>query len=111
MLMQKSPKQKRATRAFRAATGRLLFVVLFTACLLTGTIPVLAQERSIHGRITTESGSPVAGASVKIKGTNTGTTTNEKGEYTLTAPKGAVLIVSNIGFAEQQITVGDDSQI
>src|SRR5262245_32392000 len=107
MLMQLSLKQKKATRSFRIATGRLLFI-LFTACLLTGTLPVLAQEKPIHGRVTTESGSPVAGASVKIKGTNTGTTTNEKGEYTLTAPKGAVLVISNIGFSEQEATVGDE---
>lgn len=109
--MLESPKQKRATRQLRCISGRLLFVILFTACLITGTLPVLAQDKPIHGRVITESGSPVAGATVKIKGSNTGTTTNEKGEYTINAAQGAVLVISNIGFTEQEVTVGNETQL
>lgn len=109
--MQKLSKQKIAASIFRLTTGRLLFACMFAACLLTGSLPALAQVKVVQGRVTTEANSPVGGASVTIKGTSTGTTTNVKGEYTISAAKGAILVFSNVGFAEKEVTVGDGNQI
>jgi hypothetical protein len=106
--MKKSATQKRSTGAGRQFC-RFLLVVL--ACCLTWSMSALAQDRNIQGRVTTEGGTPVTGASVAIKGTTTGTTTNSNGEYKITVAKGAVLLFSNVGYVNKEITVGDDTQV
>lgn len=58
--------------------------------------PVLTSEMppiNITGRIVNESGEPVAGASVKVKGTNIGTTTNSNGEFALSGVEGNATLV------------------
>ncbi|MDI3319735.1 SusC/RagA family TonB-linked outer membrane protein [Pinibacter soli] len=65
----------------------------------------------ITGKITGPDGSPIANATVSIKGTSKGTTTNSNGIFTLAAKKGDVLIISYVGYTPQQITVGDESNI
>lgn len=105
--MQNLSKQKIVTSLYRFSTGRLLFVFLCTACFLSGPLPASAQQKTIHGRVTSESGTPVAGASVSVKGTSIGTSTNQKGEFTISASKGATLVISNVGFAEKETIVGD----
>ncbi len=67
-----------------------------------------AQEKfSISGTVSDKSnGETLIGASIHIKGTNIGTTTNEYGFYSLTAPRGAyILIFSYIGFSDQENTI------
>ncbi|WP_081202939.1 SusC/RagA family TonB-linked outer membrane protein [Niastella yeongjuensis] len=109
--MQKLTKHKIIASFFRLSTGRLLFVLFSTACLLSGPISAFAQGTTVHGRVTSDSGSAIAGATVSIKGTNTGTSTNEKGEFTIAATKGAVLVISNIGFKAKEVTVGNSDQL
>lgn len=109
--MQKLSKQKIMTSLVSLRAGRLLFALISAAFLLTAALPALAQDKTVQGRLTTESGSPIAGASVTIKNTNTGTTTNLKGEYTISAPKGAILVFSNVGFTLKEATVGDGNTI
>lgn len=111
MLPKISVQQKRPTSIRRRRSVRLLLVVLFTACLLAGQFPTMAQDRNIQGRVTTEGGTPVTGASVTVKGSATGTTTNNNGEYKITAAKGAVLLVSSVGYISKEITVGDGTQL
>ncbi|MBO9204418.1 MULTISPECIES: SusC/RagA family TonB-linked outer membrane protein [Niastella] len=109
--MQKLTRQKIVTSLFRLSTGRLLFALLSTACLLSGPLPAAAQQKTIHGRVTNDSGSVIVGATVSIKGSSNGASTNEKGEFTLSATKGAVLVISNVGFKPKEVTVGDGDQL
>src|SRR5688500_12045979 len=54
-------------------------------------LPSLADaQRRITGRVTAEGGEPLLGASVQVIGTALGTYTNERGEYALSAPAGAL---------------------
>ena len=66
---------------------------------------------TVKGIITDEKGSPLPGASVKLKGSSKGTSTNEKGEYALTVPDNAVLIVSYVGYDSKEITVSGKTEI
>lgn len=65
---------------------------------------VLAQ--GVSGRVTNARGEPVPGASVTEKGTNNGTITKDDGSYALT-PTGdaAILVISSVGYATQEIKV------
>lgn len=71
-----------------------------------------AQSRRITGRVT-EAGTnePLAGVTIQIKGTSTGTVTGENGAYALTAPNDAVLIFSFLGYVTIEETVGQRSSI
>ncbi len=56
---------------------------------------------------TSKANAPLANASINVKGTNTGITTDSKGAFALDVPgSGSVLVVSFIGFQTQEITVG-----
>lgn len=66
----------------------------------------------VSGVILDESGQPLPAAMVKVKGTNKGTATNEKGRFTLPdVIKGDVLVISYIGYKSQEVVVGDNSSI
>jgi TonB-linked SusC/RagA family outer membrane protein len=70
-----------------------------------------APEIRVTGRITDETGNPLAGASVRVKGTNLGVSANANGEYAITVPDDAVLLISFIGYEERQIPVSGQSSI
>jgi TonB-linked SusC/RagA family outer membrane protein len=84
------------------------FLVCFT---LIGAVQ--AQERTISGRVTSQSdGAPLPGVSVLITGTTSGTTTDDKGLFTLDVPSGATSItLTYIGFIKQTIEIGNRSRI
>jgi TonB-dependent starch-binding outer membrane protein SusC len=79
----------------------LLGVVLFW-------VQVFAQQRIITGKVTDANGAPVANASVVIKGSTAGTTTKPDGSYSIgVTDKARYLIISSIGQADQEITIGN----
>ena len=64
-----------------------------------------AQEMTVSGKVNEENGSVIAGVNVVIKGTTKGTTTNDKGEYSIVAEKGKTLTFSYIGYSIREIVV------
>jgi TonB-linked SusC/RagA family outer membrane protein len=72
--------------------------------LLIGTAH--AQSKKVTGKVTDASGLAIPNASVKIKGTNTGTTADENGLFSLMVPPKSTVIISGIGFEPKEITVG-----
>jgi TonB-linked SusC/RagA family outer membrane protein len=72
------------------------------------------EERGsvITGQIYNAAGQPVSGVSVMEKGTQNGTTTNERGEFSLTvSDKNAVLVVSSVGYQPQDFPLRGQSSI
>lgn len=68
-------------------------------------------QQSVSGTVTDDSG-PLPGATVAIKGTSTGTTTDFDGNYTLNnVPPEAILVYSFIGYETQEIGVNERSTI
>ena len=68
-----------------------------------------AQTRVLTGSVKDADSKAVAGASVKVKGTSTGTITNGNGQFTLPAVQGkTTLEVSAVGFTTQEVTVAAD---
>ncbi|WP_428400355.1 SusC/RagA family TonB-linked outer membrane protein [Niabella insulamsoli] len=64
---------------------------------------------TVNGTVVGESGQPIQGASVVVKGSTTGTTTDAKGAFSLEVADGAVLLVSAIGFIEQEVMVDSET--
>lgn len=70
-----------------------------------------AQQRTVTGKVTSETGSPLSDVQVVIKGTTRGTTTNSEGNYSLLASSGQVLWFRFVGTAAVERTIGADDVI
>lgn len=87
-------------------TKLLCFVFVFVSAY------GLHAQRTITGTITSgEDGSPLPGASVLVKGTSNGTSTDFDGIYSIQANVGDVLEFSYVGFITQEIVVADQATI
>jgi len=74
--------------------------------LLSTLVSVFAQEKTISGVVTDQSGLPLPGATVLIKGTTTGTSTDFDGNYSIVSNQGETLVVSFVGYTTQEVVVG-----
>lgn len=80
----------------------------FLFCLFTN----LSAQSVISGAVQDETGTPLIGVSVQVKGTTSGTVTDFDGKYQLNAPSEAnVLIFSYVGYEAQEITINGLSVI
>lgn len=87
-----------------------LAVTLFCQ-LMFPAVSFAQQDKSIKGRVISDLGTAIIGATVQVKGTANGTVTDVNGEFTITAGPKAVLVISSMGFAEQEIVVGDRPEV
>lgn len=86
---------------------KLIFTIIISIIVYQS---VSAQERTISGRLTsTEDGSPLPGINISIKGTNTGTTTDADGYYSIKVPVGATLVFSFIGMQTREVVVTENN--
>ncbi|MBO9620209.1 MAG: TonB-dependent receptor [Niabella sp.] len=76
----------------------------------TGVYEIRFAE--IRGNVTDDKGAPLAAASVQVKGTNIGTVTDAKGNFSLQSPKiSGTLIVSYTGFRAQEVAFSDAAPV
>jgi len=71
-----------------------------------GGAPQPANAIPVHGKITTQGGEPVQGASVMVKGTTKGTTTDAGGKFEILAPPGSTLSITSAGYLSKEIKIG-----
>ncbi|UZD24057.1 SusC/RagA family TonB-linked outer membrane protein [Algoriphagus halophytocola] len=90
---------------------QILSIALSLILMLGITASVQAQERVVSGVITADDGLPMPGVTVLDKTNQTGTTTNIDGEYSIQVGPNSVLVFSFIGYATQEVTVGNQSKI
>ncbi len=84
----------------------LLFIVL----MLIGAF-AFAQNRLITGVVNDDTGQPVSGASVIIKGTAFGVSANSAGEFKINAKTGDMLEISAASFVKTNLRVGTESNV
>ena len=96
---------------YKYFTARVVLLTL--AMLLSSSLVAWAQGTvTIKGVVTDTQKEPLAGASVRIKGTTSGTTTNASGSYTLQGvSRNATLVFSFIGMKKQEIPVSGRTEI
>jgi TonB-dependent starch-binding outer membrane protein SusC len=90
------------TNFYSPMKSMLLLCVFMLSTLLT-----FAQDRRVTGNVNASDGGSIPGASIKIKGTNTGTTTTGTGDFAINVKSGNdVLVVSSVGYKTLEVTVG-----
>lgn len=91
------------------------YSMFFFLCLLLLPIGTHAQNvvnsKKITGVVLDEGGEPAIGATIVEKGTNNATVTDVNGKFTLYANPKSKLIVSYIGFADQEVPVSQAGRI
>ena len=65
-----------------------------------------AQEKTVTGTVTDDTGLPLPGVNIIIENSNTGTQSDFDGNYSIEVAEGETLVFSYVGFAEQKIQVG-----
>ena len=94
-----------------------LWTILFLSALLVMPMSASAelvfaqQTDGISGKVTDETGEPVIGAGVMVKGTTVGTITDIDGFYSIKASAGQIIEFSSIGYVSQEVLVGTASVI
>jgi len=68
-----------------------------------------AQNKNVSGTVVDDMSIPLPGATIIIKGSSTGTTTDFDGNFTIEASADDKLLISFVGFTTQEITVGNSS--
>jgi TonB-linked SusC/RagA family outer membrane protein len=96
-----SNNYKMKTKFSGILTLLLAFVVQLT----------FAQEKTITGTISDNSGLPLPGATVLVKGTSNGTSSDFDGKYSIKANQGAALVVSFVGYTSKEVKVGASNSI
>lgn len=83
------------------------------AILVLGAIMIaFVQTRTITGKVVDNSGIPIAGVNVTVKGTNKGTTTDQQGNYKIElAPEDKILQFSMVGYLTINEKIGDRSKV
>ena len=86
--------------------------------LLTGlfafffVLSAQAQTKTVTGKVTdAKDGSPLAGVSVVVKGSNAGTQTAGDGTYRISVASNSTLVFSSVGFGSKEVAVGSTSAI
>lgn len=88
-----------------------LFTFIISVCLSFSVFnQANAQQSPIKGSVTdASSGETLPGVSVLIKGTNQGTQTDVKGEFSLKAPGNATLVFSYMGYISKEVAVNNQT--
>lgn len=91
-------------------------IMLYKRMVFDEKIPVHEETRDvvvniIRGKVTNSQGEPLRGVSVVVKGTTTGTSTDESGNYSIDVPPNGTLVFSFIGFTTQEMPVNGRSKV
>ncbi|HYE55636.1 MAG TPA: TonB-dependent receptor plug domain-containing protein, partial [Chitinophagaceae bacterium] len=84
-------------------------LLLCAFLLVQGIQHAHAQSLQVTGQVTSRTtNQPLVGATVQVKGTSTGTTTDDRGNFSISVPsKGSVLVVSYAGMGNEELTVNE----
>ena len=98
--MSLSMEKEKSQNARRGMISRM---VLLLACLFAG-ISAWAQG-TVTGTVTDANDEPLIGATVLVKGTSVGTSTDIDGKFSIAAAQGKTLVVSYVGYTTQEVPV------
>lgn len=68
---------------------------------------IVQDSKKISGNVTDSNGEPLIGATVIVKGSNIATVTDMDGNFQLDVPNGATLVISYVGYVQQEFKIGN----
>lgn len=74
-------------------------------------LPTARPATTVTGRVTDAKGDGLPGVTVLVKGTKTGVSTDANGNFSLDVPDNAILVISSVGYANQEIAVAGRNSI
>ena len=86
-------------------------VLIILAAVMASFATAAAQDLKITGTVTDQTGYPLEGATVLVRGTTKGTTTDAEGRYMLNATQDAEIVVSYLGYLSQSKKADGKSQL
>ncbi|MGK2862222.1 MAG: SusC/RagA family TonB-linked outer membrane protein [Chitinophagaceae bacterium] len=90
----------------------LLQIVCIILLLLLTQLSFSQNNFKVTGKVTDESGKPVQGATVQVKGSSIATATVGDGSYSLMAPSGtSSLVITSVGFTELEVAINNKSEV
>ncbi len=75
------------------------------------TTSFLSAQNVLNGSVSGADGQPIPGANVVVENTNSGTTTDFDGKFSISVSSGDVITVSYLGFATQSITITNQTTL
>jgi TonB-linked SusC/RagA family outer membrane protein len=90
---------------------RKFLTAIMTLLLLQVGHTTFAQQRTVTGTVLSADNSPIAGATVLLKGKTSGTQTDTDGHFNINASSGDILNISAVGFTSQEISVSSSSSL
>ena len=85
-------------------------LMMFLTLFFVG-IGILTAQTQVRGTVVDESGEPVIGATIQIRGTTQGTVSDVDGNFMLSAPANGTLVVSYVGFQTQEVPVSANIRV
>ena len=79
-------------------------LMMFLSLFFLG-IGIITAQTQVRGTVVDDTGEPVIGATIQVKGTTQGTVTDLDGNFSLSAPTGGTLVISYVGYETQEVAV------
>ena len=89
----------------------LTYVLLENNLVAIRSADIDEADIKVVGRVTTEAGEPISGASIMVKGSTNGTYTDGLGNFSITVPEDARLVVTAVGYKPTEISVAGKQQL
>jgi TonB-linked SusC/RagA family outer membrane protein len=91
---------------------QLVLTMVICICSLGMFAQGISAQRNVMGKVTDEKGQPLIGASISVKGTNTGTATDSDGSFSIDfKTTDATLVVSYIGYITKEMAIGNQTSL
>ena len=90
---------------------QILTICLVSVCAALSSFTAFAQDRNVSGVILDETDQGIPGAYVVVKGETRGAMTDDQGRFNITVSPKDVLVVSFLGYLDEEVTVGDQTKM
>jgi TonB-linked SusC/RagA family outer membrane protein len=101
---------KTAGQGGRPQVTRFFVRLTFIFCLTFCSMALFAQQERVTGQVTSND-TALAAVTVSVKGSDVSTLTDENGRFSINAPRNSTLVFSYVGYGNQEIRVGNQSNL
>jgi TonB-dependent starch-binding outer membrane protein SusC len=110
-MMKQTTNSKKLFSVNSQLKKNFFFIMVLLLQALLVSEGVFAQNKTVKGRIVDDGGKPVQKATVLIKGSTSGTSTDDNGDFQISVPEKGTLVISAVDFTTQEIKPGDKTTL